>query len=82
MKRFREGDSHRNEKRKHAKPTCAPNQYLWKSKKCCNMCKPGTYLSAYCTEDSDTKCRPCGKNEYQSQYNTEEACLPQKFCDE
>ncbi|KAM9436707.1 tumor necrosis factor receptor superfamily member 11A isoform 1-T1 [Clarias gariepinus] len=67
--------------RKHAKPICNDLQYL-QGNKCCSKCKPGTYLSATCTENEDTKCRPCGKNEYQSKYTTEKRCYPQKFCDE
>ncbi|KAB5533182.1 hypothetical protein PHYPO_G00128880 [Pangasianodon hypophthalmus] len=68
--------------RKHAKPTCTQMQYLWKGKICCSKCKPGTYMSAMCTEKDDTRCRPCGKDEYQSEYNIDLACHPQKFCDE
>ncbi|KAI5092134.1 tumor necrosis factor receptor superfamily member 11A isoform X1, partial [Silurus meridionalis] len=68
--------------RKYARPTCSQLQYLWKGKKCCNKCEPGTYLSVHCTDNEETRCRPCGKDEYQSEYNTEEECHQQKFCDE
>ncbi|XP_062841886.1 tumor necrosis factor receptor superfamily member 11A [Trichomycterus rosablanca] len=67
--------------RRYAKPTCDQHQYL-RFKKCCRTCEPGTYLSAYCTETSDTKCRPCGKDEYQSEYSTEEKCHKHDFCDD
>ncbi|KAL6462875.1 hypothetical protein MHYP_G00292970 [Metynnis hypsauchen] len=67
--------------RKHAKPACNQEQYL-KDKRCCSKCRPGTYMFDECNEATDTICRPCGKDEYQSEYNTDHRCLPQKFCDD
>lgn len=34
-----------------------------------------------CSSTSDTKCRPCGNNEYQPDWNNETKCIPQRFCD-
>ncbi|XP_076868991.1 tumor necrosis factor receptor superfamily member 11A [Brachyhypopomus gauderio] len=65
---------------RHARPSCSVNQYI-KGNKCCTKCAPGTFLFASCTDNRETDCLPCGTDEYQPEYNTEEKCRPQKFCD-
>ncbi|MFT7809132.1 tumor necrosis factor receptor superfamily member 11A [Arapaima gigas] len=62
-----------------SRPTCPPELYV--NKRCCSPCKPGTYQFARCTNDLDTKCLPCGQNEYQPDYNNESKCYQQKICD-
>ncbi|KAL1006605.1 hypothetical protein UPYG_G00074360 [Umbra pygmaea] len=62
------------------KPTCSHQQYL-KDRRCCSKCGPGYYMFAECAGSSDTKCRPCGSDEYQPDWTNETKCLPQKFCD-
>ncbi|KAJ8010819.1 hypothetical protein DPEC_G00079090 [Dallia pectoralis] len=64
-----------------SKPTCTHQQYL-KDRRCCTKCGPGFYLFSECTGSIDTKCLPCGSNEYQPDWTNETKCLPQKFCDE
>ncbi|KAL2085919.1 hypothetical protein ACEWY4_019239 [Coilia grayii] len=64
----------------YSKP-CKPNQYLSKDKRCCSKCEPGMYMFASCTANSETKCRPCGDNEYQPDWNNDTKCMPQRFCD-
>ncbi|XP_024248226.2 uncharacterized protein tnfrsf11a [Oncorhynchus tshawytscha] len=63
-----------------SRPTCSQQQYL-KEKRCCSRCEPGSYVFAECAGYSDTKCRPCGSDEYQPDWTNETKCLPQKFCD-
>ncbi|XP_045566524.1 tumor necrosis factor receptor superfamily member 11A [Salmo salar] len=63
-----------------SRPTCSQQQYL-KEKRCCSKCEPGSYVFAECAGYSDTKCRPCGSDEYQPDWTNETKCLPQKFCD-
>lgn len=41
----------------------------------------GKYVFAHCDE-SPTKCRDCGHDEYQPDWNSDTKCIPQKFCDE
>ncbi|XP_028659769.1 tumor necrosis factor receptor superfamily member 11A isoform X1 [Erpetoichthys calabaricus] len=59
---------------------CDHTQYE-KYGKCCSKCKKGEYMTSWCTETSETKCLPCGLHEYQDDWNTEGACIPQIFCD-
>ncbi|XP_066577929.1 tumor necrosis factor receptor superfamily member 11A isoform X2 [Amia ocellicauda] len=61
-------------------PDCNQFQYLH-GRKCCSKCKPGQYALELCTNKSDTKCLPCPSNEYQSEWNREERCHTQKYCD-
>ncbi|KAK6299560.1 hypothetical protein J4Q44_G00295930 [Coregonus suidteri] len=63
-----------------SRPTCSQQQYL-KDKRCCSRCEPGSYVFAECAGSYDTKCRPCGSDEYQPDWTNETKCLPQKFCD-
>ncbi|CDQ84026.1 unnamed protein product, partial [Oncorhynchus mykiss] len=63
-----------------SRPTCTQQQYL-KDKRCCRRCEPGSYVFAECSGYSDTKCRQCGRDEYQPDWTNETKCLPQKFCD-
>ncbi|XP_015210093.2 tumor necrosis factor receptor superfamily member 11A [Lepisosteus oculatus] len=60
---------------------CNQRQYL-KDKKCCSKCKPGEFMTARCTNRSDTRCQPCKDNEYQPDWNQEERCHSQNVCDE
>ncbi|NXG70211.1 TNR11 factor, partial [Baryphthengus martii] len=40
------------------------------------------YMSARCTDTSDSTCQPCGPNEYMDVWNEEEKCLLHKICDQ
>uniref|UniRef100_A0A672Q5E5 Tumor necrosis factor receptor superfamily, member 11a, NFKB activator n=1 Tax=Sinocyclocheilus grahami TaxID=75366 RepID=A0A672Q5E5_SINGR len=42
----------------------------------------GKYIFAHCDGSSSTKCRDCGHEEYQPDWNSDTKCIPQKFCDE
>ncbi|XP_018609806.2 tumor necrosis factor receptor superfamily member 11A-like [Scleropages formosus] len=61
------------------RPTCSSGLYA--NNRCCRRCDPGTYQFAQCTADEETKCRPCGQNEYLPYANNESKCLLQKICD-
>ncbi|KAI7792782.1 putative tumor necrosis factor receptor superfamily member 11A-like, partial [Triplophysa rosa] len=49
---------------------------------CCSKCEPGKYVFDHCTGTSGTKCRGCGRDEYQPDWSSDMKCIPQKFCDE
>lgn len=59
---------------------CQQNEYEHMGG-CCQKCEPGKYVFAHCDE-SPTKCRDCGHDEYQPDWNSDTKCIPQKFCDE
>uniref|UniRef100_A0A673H5A5 Tumor necrosis factor receptor superfamily, member 11a, NFKB activator n=1 Tax=Sinocyclocheilus rhinocerous TaxID=307959 RepID=A0A673H5A5_9TELE len=40
------------------------------------------YIFAHCDGSLSTKCRDCGHEEYQPDWNSDTKCIAQKFCDE
>uniref|UniRef100_UPI002540DB0C tumor necrosis factor receptor superfamily member 11A n=1 Tax=Euleptes europaea TaxID=460621 RepID=UPI002540DB0C len=62
-------------------PPCSNEQYYEYLGRCCAKCEPGKYMSSKCTASSETKCQPCGPNEYMDIWNEEEKCLLHKICD-
>ncbi|XP_028265572.1 tumor necrosis factor receptor superfamily member 5 isoform X2 [Parambassis ranga] len=67
--------------RSAAQPACDPvTQYVDNTDGCCRMCPPGTSMTSLstCTEPN---CSPCGNNEYQDKYTTEQKCTLQPYCD-
>ncbi|NXG62551.1 TNR11 factor, partial [Hemiprocne comata] len=63
-------------------PPCEGEQHYEYSGRCCTKCEPGKYMSARCTDTSDSVCQPCGPNEYMDVWNEEEKCLLHKICDQ
>ncbi|NXU55756.1 TNR11 factor, partial [Turnix velox] len=63
-------------------PPCEGEQHYEYSGRCCKKCEPGKYLSARCTDTSDSVCQPCGPNEYMDVWNEEDKCLLHKICDQ
>ncbi|XP_061202645.1 tumor necrosis factor receptor superfamily member 11A isoform X2 [Neopsephotus bourkii] len=63
-------------------PLCESEQHYEYSGRCCTKCEPGKYMSARCTETSDSVCTPCGPNEYMDVWNEEDKCLLHKICDQ
>ncbi|XP_016350752.1 tumor necrosis factor receptor superfamily member 11A-like [Sinocyclocheilus anshuiensis] len=61
--------------------SCQQNEYEHNGG-CCRKCEPGKYIFAHCDGSSSTKCRDCGHEEYQPDWNSDTKCIPQKFCDE
>lgn len=61
---------------------CESEQHYEYSGRCCKKCEPGKYMSAKCTETSDSVCQPCGPNEYMDVWNEEDKCLLHKICDQ
>ncbi|XP_042570207.1 tumor necrosis factor receptor superfamily member 11A isoform X1 [Cyprinus carpio] len=61
--------------------SCQLNEYEHNGG-CCRKCEPGKYVFAHCDSNSSTKCRGCGHEEYQPEWNSDTKCIPQKFCDE
>ncbi|XP_024859999.1 tumor necrosis factor receptor superfamily member 5-like isoform X2 [Kryptolebias marmoratus] len=58
---------------------CGPSQARinqW----CCDMCLPGTYVVAFCTEFQTTVCRPCGEGTYANKHNMFDRCEPCQSC--
>ncbi|NXC51275.1 TNR11 factor, partial [Penelope pileata] len=61
---------------------CESEQHYEYSGRCCKKCEPGKFMSAKCTETSDSVCQPCGPNEYMDVWNEEDKCLLHKICDQ
>ncbi|XP_060708294.1 tumor necrosis factor receptor superfamily member 1B-like isoform X1 [Hemiscyllium ocellatum] len=50
---------------------------------CCTRCSPGMKREAPCTEKTNTKCQPCGQNQYTAFWNMLKKCLScQVLCKE
>ncbi|XP_016078976.1 PREDICTED: tumor necrosis factor receptor superfamily member 11A [Miniopterus natalensis] len=62
-------------------PPCASERHYERFGRCCNKCKPGTYMSSKCTTTSESVCVPCGQDEYLDTWNEEDKCLLHKVCD-
>lgn len=61
---------------------CDEKEYLSKSSRCCNKCRPGFRVFTECTGSVQTKCVKCSSGEYQPGWTEKTRCLQQKFCDE
>lgn len=49
----------------------------------CNQCPPGTYMAAYCTATTQTKCLPCKSQHFTEVWNYLPKCLYcYNFCSE
>nr|XP_033497393.1 tumor necrosis factor receptor superfamily member 6B-like isoform X1 [Epinephelus lanceolatus] len=49
----------------------------------CNQCPPGTYMAAYCTATTQTKCLPCKSHHFTEMWNYLPKCLYcYNFCSE
>ncbi|XP_035517629.1 tumor necrosis factor receptor superfamily member 18 [Morone saxatilis] len=48
--------------------------------RCCDLCPPGEYVKAFCTEQRKTVCSPCGEGYYSSQYNLFDRCEKCRSC--
>ncbi|XP_051272030.1 tumor necrosis factor receptor superfamily member 18 isoform X2 [Dicentrarchus labrax] len=48
--------------------------------RCCDLCPPGEYVEAFCTEQRKTVCSPCGEGYYSSQYNFFDRCEKCRSC--
>ncbi|KAM4688767.1 tumor necrosis factor receptor superfamily member 11A [Discoglossus pictus] len=60
---------------------CDPETQYTFLESCCSKCQPGTYMSSACTKSSDTKCIPCGPNEYKVVWNKDHQCTRHDVCD-
>ncbi|KAM4027247.1 tumor necrosis factor receptor superfamily member 11A [Anomaloglossus baeobatrachus] len=60
---------------------CDPQKQYEYRGQCCNKCSPGTHLTARCSPNANTKCSPCGPNEYMSIWNEDVKCTRHRDCD-
>lgn len=65
-----------------AQPPCDPvTQYKNKEGQCCQMCGPGTSMSAASKSCETPQCIVCDEKEYQESYTNETKCKRQPYCD-
>lgn len=61
--------------------SCDPEKEYEHKDRCCQKCEPGKHIIKRCTSSEETKCNPCGPNEYMSVWNNDLNCVLHKVCD-
>ncbi|XP_056129028.1 tumor necrosis factor receptor superfamily member 14-like [Lampris incognitus] len=60
---------------------CRPEEYQTSDGLCCPMCKKGSVVRRHCTEESGTRCTPCGVGTFLNKPNGLTTCDTCKSCD-